>query len=150
MWKCGQTCEYSFPMVNSSHYTLFSDASKCILPYLLQDIETESDDMEVQQIPGASSQQQQQQQGQQAVALVLPRVEQQTSTTQTTQTQAQLIVEQSVVVASSQANSSNTVTTSQAGVKRQRDMKGDSTSRIEEKSGGPSQVFMNVNFLTGL
>ncbi|XP_023716827.1 nucleoprotein TPR isoform X2 [Cryptotermes secundus] len=109
-----------------------------------QDIETESDDMEVQQIPGASSQQQQlqqqqQQQGQQAVALVLPRVEQQTSTTQT-QTQVQLIVEQSVVVASSQANSSNTVTTTRAGVKRQRDSKGDSTTRTEEKNSGSSQV----------
>jgi nucleoprotein TPR len=115
---------------------------------LLQDIETESDDMEVQQIPGALSQQQQQQQGQQAVALVLPRVEQQTSTTQTIQTQAQLIVEQPA--ASSQANSSNTVTTTQAGVKRQRDSKGDSTSRTEDKSGGPSQVSRNISFLIEL
>lgn len=104
-----------------------------------QDVETESDDMEVQQIPGGSSQPQQQQ-GQQAVALVLPIVEQQMSTTETTQIQVQLIAEQSVVVASSQANSSNTVTTTRAGVKRQRESLGDNSSRNVKKSIGQSQT----------
>jgi hypothetical protein len=70
----------------------------------------------------------------------MPIVEQQMSTTETTQIQVQLLAEQSVVVASSQANSSNTVTTTRAGVKRQRESMGDNSSRTEKKSIAPSQV----------
>lgn len=102
-----------------------------------QEMEAEANDNEMQQQSSSSTQQSQsmvQQQQTQTVAIVLPREQQTTTTTTTTQGNQQQSIDQSCGVAYSQANSSNTVTTTQAGLKRQRDVEGDSSTGLEGQS----------------
>lgn len=94
-----------------------------------QEMEAEANENEIQQ---QTSNQQSQTMAQQpqnlTVAMIIPRVEHQATTTQNNQRQN---VDQSCGVAYSQANSSNTVTTTQAGLKRPRDVEGDSSTSME-------------------
>lgn len=96
-------------------------------------MEAEANENEIQQQPSQQPQSLVQQQQMQTVAMVMPRerVEQQTTTTATTQSNQQQSVDQSCGIAYSQANSSNTVTTTQAGLKRTRDVEGDSSTSLE-------------------
>lgn len=111
-------------------------------------MEAEANDNEIQQQSSSSQQPQslsQQQQVQQTVAMVMPRVEQQAITAATTQSNLQT-VDQSCSIAYSQANSSNTVTTTQAGLKRTRDVEGDSSTSLEGED--LSKVLPQVSFFS--
>lgn len=100
-----------------------------------QEMEAEANENEIQQ---QTSQQPLAQQQMQTVAMVMPRerAEQQNLVAATTQGSQQQSVDQSYGIAYSHANSSNTVTTTQAGLKRTRDVEGDSSTSIEGEEIG--------------